>query len=116
MGPSMMTLSAAAFSFEISKEKAAADNVIMEGNDKVAAAMRTVEELRQMMREGDKRLQDTERAREADRARYEATIKGLRQELEMQTTIYKKYVERLGVTHAAQMPMPPMTLQQAMGT
>lgn len=65
-----------------------------------------------MQREGDGRLQDTERAREADRSRYEATIKGLQQELEMQTTLYKKYVERLGTAHheaviPPQLPPPP---------
>eukprot|EP01062_Namystynia_karyoxenos_P043044 TRINITY_DN3150_c0_g1_i2.p1 TRINITY_DN3150_c0_g1~~TRINITY_DN3150_c0_g1_i2.p1 ORF type:complete len:828 (+),score=346.15 TRINITY_DN3150_c0_g1_i2:103-2586(+) len=93
---------------EISKEKAAADQMIMEGNDKVAAAMRTVEEFRQMQRETDSRLQETERAREADRARFEATVRGLQQELEMQTTLYKKYVERLG---AAQQPVQPHSPQ-----
>ena len=86
---------------EISKEKSAADQMIMEGNDKVAAAMKTVEEFRQMQRETDARLQETERAREGDRARYEATIRGLQQELEMQTTLYKKYVEKLGQSPAA---------------
>eukprot|EP01063_Lacrimia_lanifica_P005854 TRINITY_DN13529_c0_g1_i1.p1 TRINITY_DN13529_c0_g1~~TRINITY_DN13529_c0_g1_i1.p1 ORF type:complete len:752 (+),score=425.30 TRINITY_DN13529_c0_g1_i1:55-2310(+) len=86
---------------EISKEKSAADQMILEGNDKVAAAMKTVEEFRQMQRDTDARLQETERARESDRARYEATIRGLQQELEMQTTLYKKYVEKLG-----QSPLP----------
>eukprot|EP00659_Diplonema_papillatum_P021097 gene21097-32504_t len=89
---------------EISKEKSAADQMIMEGNDKVAAAMKTVEEFRQMQRETDAQLQETERAREADRARYEATIRGLQQELEMQTTLYKKYVERLGQSPLASSP------------
>ena len=89
---------------EISKEKAAADQMIMEANDKVAAAMKTVEEFRQMQRETDARLQETERAREADRARYEATIRGLQQELEMQTTRYKQFVERLGQSPVAFSP------------
>jgi len=98
---------------EISKEKAAADQMVMEGNDKVAAAMRTVEEFRNMQRETDSRLQESERARDGDRARYEATIKGLQQELEMQTTLYKRYVERLGQLQGQEggSPLPPQ--QQA---
>ena len=103
---------------EISKEKSAADQMIMEGNDKVAAAMKTVEEFRQMQRETDARLQETERAREGDRARYEATIRGLQQELEMQTTLYKKYVEKLGQSPSVASPvmLPTIPAPDAPGT
>eukprot|EP00755_Sulcionema_specki_P006062 Sspe_Gene.34448::Locus_16747_Transcript_1_1_Confidence_1.000_Length_2506::g.34448::m.34448 len=98
---------------EISKEKAAADQLVLEGNDKINAAMKTVEEFRQMQRETEARLMETERARESDRARYEASIKGLKQELDMQTTLYKKYVERIGASPMSGSPVPePVIIQQ----
>eukprot|EP01065_Artemidia_motanka_P003856 TRINITY_DN1184_c0_g2_i1.p1 TRINITY_DN1184_c0_g2~~TRINITY_DN1184_c0_g2_i1.p1 ORF type:complete len:836 (+),score=453.54 TRINITY_DN1184_c0_g2_i1:52-2559(+) len=92
---------------EISKEKAAADQMVLDGKDKIAATMRTVEEFRQMQRETDAMLQESERAREKERAHLNATVHGLEQELEMQATLYKKYVEALGNIHKQSGTSPP---------
>eukprot|EP01065_Artemidia_motanka_P003857 TRINITY_DN1184_c0_g3_i1.p1 TRINITY_DN1184_c0_g3~~TRINITY_DN1184_c0_g3_i1.p1 ORF type:complete len:821 (+),score=447.99 TRINITY_DN1184_c0_g3_i1:88-2463(+) len=97
---------------EISKEKAAADQLIMEGKDKIAAAMQTIEEFRRMQQDTQTRLQETERARDADKAMHDATVKGLQQELEMQAAVYTKYVERLGAQPTMAPQQVPVQMQQ----